>query len=115
MSGKDFWHYAVTLSAVASVPGDDACRELLAVHTAFCGEQDADAVYLGLIAAGRLVVRLQLSHRQHLVLEMAGPGVALQPQIRAEFTRIRCAGTSSTHGSSLALSQCGGVSGRSRS
>lgn len=77
-SGQDFWHYAVamgdvTLSAVASVPGDDACRELLAVHTAFRGEQDADAVCLGLVAAGRLVVRLQLSHL-HGVMTTAGAG-----------------------------------------
>jgi PPOX class probable F420-dependent enzyme len=40
VSGRDFWHYAlaeggVTLSAVASSPGDDACRELLAVRAAF--------------------------------------------------------------------------------
>jgi PPOX class probable F420-dependent enzyme len=67
VSGPDFWHYAVaeggvTLSAVASDPGDDACRELLAVHTAFYGEQDADAAYADLIAARRLVVRLHVSH-----------------------------------------------------
>jgi PPOX class probable F420-dependent enzyme len=67
VSGQDFWHYTVaegdvTLSAVASAPGDDACRELLTVHTAFYGEQDADAVYPDLIAARRLVVRLQVSH-----------------------------------------------------
>ena len=67
VSGQDFWHYAVaegdvTLSGVASVPGDDACRELLTVHAALYGEQDADAVYPDLIAARRLVVRLQVSH-----------------------------------------------------
>jgi PPOX class probable F420-dependent enzyme len=67
VSGQDFWHYTVaegdvTLSAVASVPGDDSCRELLTVHAAFYGEQDADAVYPDLIAARRLVVRLQVSH-----------------------------------------------------
>jgi hypothetical protein len=65
--GPDFWHYAVaegnvTLSAVAEDPGDDACRELLAVHTAFYGEQDADRLSADLIAARRLVVRLQVSH-----------------------------------------------------
>ena len=67
VSGQDFWHYAVAegdvrLSGVASVPGDDACRELLTVHAALYGEQDADAVYPDLIAARRLVVRLQVSH-----------------------------------------------------
>jgi hypothetical protein len=65
--GQDFWHYAVaegdvTLSAVAAVPGDDACRELLAVHAAFYGEQDADSVSADMIVARRLVVRLQVSH-----------------------------------------------------
>jgi PPOX class probable F420-dependent enzyme len=77
VTGQDFWHYAVaegdvTLSAVASVPGDDACRELLAVHTAFYGELDADAVSLDLIAARRLVVRLQVSHL-YGVMSTAGP------------------------------------------
>ena len=77
VSGRDFWHYAVaegsvTLSAVASVPGDDACRELLAIRTAFYGEQDADAVYPDLIAARRLVVRLQVSHL-YGVMTTAGP------------------------------------------
>jgi PPOX class probable F420-dependent enzyme len=67
VSGQDFWHYAVaegdvTLSGVASVPGDDACRELVEVHAAFYGEQDADAAYPDLIAARRLVVRLQVGH-----------------------------------------------------
>ena len=77
VTGQDFWHYAVaegdvTLSAVASVPGDDACRELLAVHTAFYGEQDTDAASLDLIAARRLVVRLQVSHL-YGVMSTAGP------------------------------------------
>jgi PPOX class probable F420-dependent enzyme len=67
VSGQDFWHYAVaegdvTLSAVASAPDDDACRELLAIHAAFYGDQDAEAVSADLIAARRLVVRLHVSH-----------------------------------------------------
>ena len=42
VAGRDFWHYAVaegsaTLSAVASASGDEACRELLAVHSALYG------------------------------------------------------------------------------
>jgi PPOX class probable F420-dependent enzyme len=76
VTGRDFWHYAVaegdvTLSAVASAPGDDACRELLAIHTAFYGEQDPGAVYPDLIAARRLVVRLRVSHL-HGVMTTAG-------------------------------------------
>jgi len=71
VTGQDFWHYAVaegdvTLSSVASAPGDDAC------HTSFYGEQDADAVSLDLIAARRLVVRLQVSHL-YGVMSTAGP------------------------------------------
>ena len=82
VSGQDFWHYAVaegdvTLSAVASAPGDDACRELLAVHTAFYGEQDEAAVSSDLIAARRLVVRLQVSQ---LYGVMTTAGVRPVPQ-----------------------------------
>ena len=67
VTGRDFWQYAVaegttTLSAVAATPGDDACRELLAVHSAFYGEQDPAALDQEIIANGRLVVRLQISH-----------------------------------------------------
>ena len=65
--GGDFWQYAVAegtaaLSAVASVPDDDACRELLAVHSAFYGEQEPSAFCREMIANSRLVVRLQVTH-----------------------------------------------------
>jgi PPOX class probable F420-dependent enzyme len=67
VTGQDFWHYAVaeglvTLSAVAAVPGDEACGELLAVHSALYGELDADAFYAEMVAARRLVMRLQVGH-----------------------------------------------------
>ena len=67
VAGRDFWHYAVaegsaTLSAVASASGDEACRELLAVHSALYGELDPDAFYPEMIAAGRLIVRLWVIH-----------------------------------------------------
>ena len=67
VSGGDFWQYAVaegtaTLSAVASVPDDDACRELLAVHSAFYGELELGAFCQEMIANSRLVVRLQVTH-----------------------------------------------------
>ena len=51
-----------TLSAVATTPGDDACQELLRVHTAFYGTQEQDAFYRDMIAARRLVVHLQVDH-----------------------------------------------------
>jgi PPOX class probable F420-dependent enzyme len=68
VSGRDFWHYAVaegsvTLSAVASALGDDACGELLAVHSAlYGGFDDTDAFYAEMIAARRLVLRLRVGH-----------------------------------------------------
>jgi PPOX class probable F420-dependent enzyme len=67
VSGGDFWQYAVaegtaSLSAVASVPDDDACRELLAVHSAFYGEQEPGAFCEEMIAGSRLVVRLHVTH-----------------------------------------------------
>jgi PPOX class probable F420-dependent enzyme len=67
VGGGDFWQYAVAegtaaRSAVASVPDDDACRELLAVHSAFYGEQEPGAFCGEMIANSRLVVRLQVTH-----------------------------------------------------
>lgn len=51
------------LSAVASAPGDDACGELLAVHsTLYGGLDDTDAFYAEMIAARRLVLRLRVGH-----------------------------------------------------
>jgi hypothetical protein len=47
---------------VASVPDDDACRELLSVHSAFYGEQQPGAFCGERIANSRLVVRLQVTH-----------------------------------------------------
>jgi PPOX class probable F420-dependent enzyme len=65
VSGRHFWQYAVTdgpvtLSQVASDLGDEAGRELLAVHTAFYGHQDPGDFYPAMIAAQRLVVRLHV-------------------------------------------------------
>lgn len=63
--GSHFWSYAVAegdanLSDVASSPGDETCRELLEVHSAFYGEIADEAVFFAqMIDARRLVVRLQ--------------------------------------------------------
>jgi PPOX class probable F420-dependent enzyme len=67
VSGEDFWAFAVaegtaTLSPVAAKPGDEACQELLAVHTAFYGTLDTDTFFVEMIANRRLVVRLDLDH-----------------------------------------------------
>jgi PPOX class probable F420-dependent enzyme len=67
VSGEDFWHYAVaegtvTLSEVASIPGDDAIGELLEVHSCFYGEIDRAAFDEEMITNQRLVVRLRVTH-----------------------------------------------------
>jgi PPOX class probable F420-dependent enzyme len=78
ISGPHFWSYAVAecdaeTSAVATTPGDDACRELLDVHSAFYGELDESEFYEQMIVARRLVVRLRV-RRLYGVLMDAPPG-----------------------------------------
>ncbi len=67
VSGDDFWAFAVAegravLSSVAAIPGDQACQELLAVHTAFYGTLDTNAFFDEMITGRRLVVRVDLHH-----------------------------------------------------
>jgi PPOX class probable F420-dependent enzyme len=74
VAGRHFWQYAVadgpvTLSAVASEPGDEACRELLAVHSVFYGEINEDEFCAQVIAARRLVVRLHARRVYGVVLD----------------------------------------------
>ncbi len=62
--GDHFWSYAVAecdaeISAVATEPGDEACLELLEVHSTFYGERQPEPFYRQMIEAGRLVVRLR--------------------------------------------------------
>lgn len=66
VTGDSFWAYAVaeghaTLTPAAAEPGDEACRELLEVHSAFYGAQDEDAFFAEMIAHRRLVIRLGLN------------------------------------------------------
>jgi PPOX class probable F420-dependent enzyme len=70
--GADFWSYAVAecdaqTSAVATTPGDDACRELLEVHSAFYGDLDEAEFFGQMIEAKRLVVRLSVRKLYGLV------------------------------------------------
>lgn len=63
--GSHFWSFAVAecdaeLSKVAATPGDEACRELLEVHSAFYGELDQAAFFAAMIDAKRLVIRLRV-------------------------------------------------------
>jgi PPOX class probable F420-dependent enzyme len=67
VTGDSFWAYAVaeghaTLTPAAAEPGDQACRELLEVHTAFYGPQAKDAFFAEMVARRRLVIRLDLGH-----------------------------------------------------
>lgn len=79
VSGPHFWSYAVAecdaeTSEVAAAPGDDPCRELLEVHSAFYGNQafDSDqaetAFFARMIEEQRLVVRLHVRRLYGVVL-----------------------------------------------
>ena len=74
VAGRHFWQFAVaegtvTLSDVATEPGDEATRELMAMHTVHYGTQDTAAFYRQMIAARRLVVRLPVRHLYGVVLD----------------------------------------------
>lgn len=67
VSGDDFWAFAVAeghaeLTAVATQPGDPACQELLAIHTAFYGPLDPDTFFAEMITNRRLAIRIDLHH-----------------------------------------------------
>jgi PPOX class probable F420-dependent enzyme len=73
VSGSHFWSYAVAecdaqTSDVATTPGDDACRELLQVHSAFYAQKDDAAFFRQMIDARRLVVRLRIRRLYGVVL-----------------------------------------------
>jgi PPOX class probable F420-dependent enzyme len=72
--GPHFWSYAVAecdaeTTAVATEPGDDACRELLRVHSSFYGELEEPAFYEQMIEARRLVVRLRVRRVYGLLMD----------------------------------------------
>jgi len=74
VSGDHFWQYAVadcavTLSEVASEPGDEAGRELLAMHAVHYGRQDEESFFGQMIAARRLAVRLRVRRIYGIVLD----------------------------------------------
>jgi PPOX class probable F420-dependent enzyme len=77
VAGNNFWAYAVaeghaTLTAAAATPGDDACQNLLEVHTAFYGRQaEQDAFFAEMIARQRLVIQVGLA-RVYGVITSAG-------------------------------------------
>lgn len=76
--GAHFWSYATAecdaeTSELATTPGDDACRELLEVHSAFYGGLDEADFFKQMIEARRLVVRLRV-RRLYGVVMAAPPG-----------------------------------------
>ncbi len=75
VSGPHFWSYAVAecdarVSAVAKSPGDETCRELIEVHSAFYGEiADKSAFFKQMVDAKRLVVRLHVRRLYGVLLD----------------------------------------------
>jgi PPOX class probable F420-dependent enzyme len=74
VSGANFWSYAVAecdaeTSAVAKTPGDDACRELFQVHSAFYDGLEEDRFFAEMIEAKRLVVRLSVRKTYGIVMD----------------------------------------------
>jgi PPOX class probable F420-dependent enzyme len=73
--GSHFWSYAVAecdanVSDAAASPGDETCRELLEIHSAFYGEiADESAFFAQMIEAQRLVVRLQVKRLYGVLLD----------------------------------------------
>ena len=79
VAGPHFWSYAVAecdaeTSAVASRPGDEACRELLRVHSAFYSELDEHDFYEQMIKARRMVVRLRVRRLYGVLLDAPPSG-----------------------------------------
>jgi PPOX class probable F420-dependent enzyme len=74
VSGPHFWSYAVAecdadVTEVATAPGDETCRELLDVHSAFVEVEDEPAFFEQMIAARRLVVRLRVRRLYGVLLD----------------------------------------------
>jgi PPOX class probable F420-dependent enzyme len=75
VAGSHFWSYAVaegdvTVSDVATSPGDETCHELLEVHSAFYGKiADEAAFFAQMTTARRLVVRLQVKRLYGVLLD----------------------------------------------
>ena len=73
VAGPHFWSYAVAecdaeSSQVAATPGDEACRELLEVHSAFYEGLQESEFFQEMIAARRMVVRLHVRRLYGVVL-----------------------------------------------
>jgi PPOX class probable F420-dependent enzyme len=75
VSGPHFWSYAVAecdadVSEVATAPGDEACRELLQVHSALYPELGDESAFIAqMIDARRLVIRLRVRRLYGVLLD----------------------------------------------
>jgi PPOX class probable F420-dependent enzyme len=74
VAGDHFWSYAVAncdaeLSDVAATPGDEACRELLEIHSAFYGTLEESTFFTQMIEARRLVIRLRVKRVYGVLLD----------------------------------------------
>ena len=104
VTGDNFWAYAVaeghaTLTSAAADPGDEACRELLEVHSAFYGPHDQDAFFTEMIARRRLVIRLSLDRVYGVIatggrrpLPVSGSAPRLPGRSDAAAGRVRLVG-----------------------
>ncbi len=75
VSGGHFWSYAVAecdaqVTKVATTPGDEACQELLEVHSTFYAKiADEPAFFEQMIDAKRLVVALKVRRLYGVLLD----------------------------------------------
>jgi PPOX class probable F420-dependent enzyme len=78
VGGGHFWTYVVgegnaDIVGPTTTPGDEAGRELLAVHSVFYGELDEEQFFQEMVDNQRLVVRLRVERTYGLVMD-APPG-----------------------------------------
>jgi PPOX class probable F420-dependent enzyme len=78
VGGSHFWTYVVAeadaeIIGPTTEPGDEAGRELLAVHSAFYGDLDEEQFFQEMVDNQRLVVRLRVERTYGLVMD-APPG-----------------------------------------
>jgi PPOX class probable F420-dependent enzyme len=74
VAGSHFWSYVVAdgeaeLRGPTRTPGDDAGRELLAVHSTFYEGLDEEAFFREMVENQRLVIRLRVTHLYGVVLD----------------------------------------------
>jgi PPOX class probable F420-dependent enzyme len=79
VAGEHFWSFAVgdcdcEIVGPTTSPGDDAARELLAVHGAFYDGLEEESFFKEMIDAERLVLRLRVTHVYGVLMERPPTG-----------------------------------------